>query len=117
MVATIFVRRIGARHTSSRRINIWEKSIAVLADALAKPGALGGGGEAQPREQLALAAQRLEAGDRPALNEALEEELRSQYSIGYTPDAQTASNDYRRIHLTTRQKSMTVQTREGYYPS
>jgi VWFA-related protein len=49
--------------------------------------------------------------------EALEEELRSQYSIGYTPDTSTASNDYRRIHLTTKQKSMTVQTREGYYPS
>lgn len=49
--------------------------------------------------------------------EALEEELRSQYSIGYTPDTQTTSNEYRRIHLTTRQKSMVVQTREGYYPS
>jgi VWFA-related protein len=49
--------------------------------------------------------------------ESLEEELRSQYSIGYTPDTKTASNDYRRIHLTTKQKSLIVQTREGYYPS
>jgi VWFA-related protein len=49
--------------------------------------------------------------------EALEEELRSQYSIGYTPDTQTTSNEYRHIHLTTRQKSLVVQTREGYYPS
>ena len=46
--------------------------------------------------------------------ESLEEELRSQYSIGYTPDTKTASTDYRRIHLTTRQKSLIVQTREGY---
>jgi len=49
--------------------------------------------------------------------ESLEEELRSQYSIGYTPDTKTASNDYRRIHLATKQKSLVVQTREGYYPS
>ena len=49
--------------------------------------------------------------------ESLEEELRSQYSIGYTPDTKTASNDYRRIHLMTKQKSLIVQTREGYYPS
>jgi VWFA-related protein len=49
--------------------------------------------------------------------ESLDEELRSQYSIGYTSDAKTSSTDYRRIHLTTKQKSLTVQTREGYYPS
>jgi VWFA-related protein len=49
--------------------------------------------------------------------ESLEEELRSQYSIGYTPDAKTSATDYRRIHLTTKQKTMIVQTREGYYPS
>jgi VWFA-related protein len=49
--------------------------------------------------------------------EALEEELRSQYSIGYTPDTKTASSEYRHIHLTTKKTSLIVQTREGYYPS
>ncbi len=49
--------------------------------------------------------------------ESLDEELRSQYSIGYTPDTKMPSADYRRIHLATKQKSLTVQTREGYYPS
>jgi VWFA-related protein len=49
--------------------------------------------------------------------EALEEELRSQYSIGYSPDAPEGSAEYRRIHLTTKQKTLTVQAREGYYPS
>jgi hypothetical protein len=49
--------------------------------------------------------------------EALEEELRSQYSIGYTPDTKTGSSEFRRIHLTTKQKTLIVQTREGYYPS
>jgi VWFA-related protein len=48
--------------------------------------------------------------------EALEEELRTQYSIGYTPGA-AASREFRRIHLTTRHKGLVVQTREGYYPA
>ncbi len=46
----------------------------------------------------------------------IEEDLRNQYSIGYTPDASAASG-YRRIHLSTKQKNLIVQTREGYYPS
>ena len=47
---------------------------------------------------------------------AIEEDLRNQYSIGYSPDA-TAAAGYRRIHLRTKQKGLTVQTREGYYPA
>jgi VWFA-related protein len=49
--------------------------------------------------------------------EALEEELRSQYSIGYTSSAMSASTEYRHIHLVTKQKSLIVQTRDGYYPT
>jgi VWFA-related protein len=46
----------------------------------------------------------------------ISEELRNQYSIGYTPDrASTSSGDYHKIHLTTTQKDDSVQTREGYY--
>jgi VWFA-related protein len=49
--------------------------------------------------------------------ESLEEELRSQYSIGYTSNSKESSSEYRQIHLTAKQKSLVVQTREGYYPS
>jgi VWFA-related protein len=46
----------------------------------------------------------------------ISEELRNQYSIGYTPDrASTSGGDYHRIHLTTTQRDDSVQTREGYY--
>ncbi|MGA2270573.1 MAG: VWA domain-containing protein [Bryobacteraceae bacterium] len=48
--------------------------------------------------------------------EAIEEDLRNQYSLGYTSDQKAADRGYRRIHLTIKQKGMTVQTREGYYP-
>ena len=44
------------------------------------------------------------------------EELRSQYSLGYTPDrAADAGPLYRKIQLTTKQSGLVVQTREGYY--
>jgi VWFA-related protein len=48
--------------------------------------------------------------------EAIEEDLRNQYNLGYTSDQQGTDRGYRRIHLTTRQKGAVVQTREGYYP-
>jgi VWFA-related protein len=44
----------------------------------------------------------------------IEEELRSQYSLGYTSDGK--GSDYRKIHLSVKTKGLTVQTREGYYP-
>jgi VWFA-related protein len=46
----------------------------------------------------------------------IEEELRSQYNLGYTPETEGRRDGYRRIQLTTRQKDLTVQSREGYYP-
>jgi VWFA-related protein len=48
---------------------------------------------------------------------SIEEDLRNQYSLGYTPTAAGPADEYRRIHLTTRQKGLIVQTREGYYPT
>ena len=45
---------------------------------------------------------------------SIAEELRNQYSIGYTPAPDVAPG-YHKIHLTTKQKDMTVQTRDGYY--
>jgi VWFA-related protein len=49
--------------------------------------------------------------------EAIEEDLRNQYSLGYTPDRAGTSSDYRRIHLSAKPKNLLVQTREGYYPT
>src|ERR1035438_8787716 len=44
----------------------------------------------------------------------IEDDLRHQYSLGYTPDHGDAERNYHKIHLTTRDKNMIVQTREGY---
>ncbi len=45
----------------------------------------------------------------------IEEELRSQYNLGFTPDKANATPGYHRITLTTSNQDYTVQTREGYY--
>jgi VWFA-related protein len=47
----------------------------------------------------------------------IQEELRNQYSIGYVSDQGVSSTTFRRISLTARDKALTVQAPEGYYPS
>jgi VWFA-related protein len=47
----------------------------------------------------------------------IDEELRSQYSLGFTSDRPDAGPGYRHLRLTTRDKTLTVQAREGYYAS
>jgi len=43
----------------------------------------------------------------------IEEDLRNQYSLGYTPDHPALG--YHTIHLSVKQKGLVVQAREGYY--
>jgi VWFA-related protein len=44
----------------------------------------------------------------------IEEELRNQYSLGYTPE-KSASAGYHKIHVTVKQKDLEAQARDGYY--
>ncbi len=44
----------------------------------------------------------------------IEEELRSQYSLGYTPDKNTGAG-FHKLLVTTKQKDLVVQARDGYY--
>ena len=43
------------------------------------------------------------------------EELRTQYSMGYTPDKDSAATGYHHVLLAVKKKDLTVQTRDGYY--
>ena len=45
----------------------------------------------------------------------IQEELRSQYNLGYTPDRADAGAGYHKIRLMTKQKDLIVQARDGYY--
>jgi len=46
--------------------------------------------------------------------ETIEEELRSQYNLGYVPDAK-ARNGYRKIEVGVRKKGLVVHGRRGYF--
>jgi VWFA-related protein len=94
-------------------------------------GGMGGGGhrhypqESRPDGKKVLEQISRETGGRffevskkqtiDQIYSAIDEELRSQYSLGYTPDKVDAAPGYHKIHLTTKQKDLVVQTREGYY--
>jgi VWFA-related protein len=49
--------------------------------------------------------------------ERIQDELRNQYSLGYTSDQPNSEGGYRRISLTVGKKGLVVQTRDGYYPA
>jgi VWFA-related protein len=55
--------------------------------------------------------------DRPisAIYTQLEEELRNQYSVGYTPNPGDSSSGYHKVHLAANQPGLQVETRDGYY--
>jgi VWFA-related protein len=91
-------------------------------------GGGGGGGQQHPREthpdgkkvleristetggRLFQISKKLSISDVYA---QVQEELRNQYTLGYTPDR--TETGYHKIHLTTKQTDLTVQARDGYY--
>jgi VWFA-related protein len=50
-----------------------------------------------------------------AIYAQVEDELRDQYSIGYTSDRTGAGPEYRKIQLVTKRTGLTVEARDGYY--
>jgi len=47
--------------------------------------------------------------------DSIVEELRTQYSMGYTPDKDSTAAGYHHVQLAVKRKDLTVQTRDGYY--
>jgi VWFA-related protein len=47
----------------------------------------------------------------------IEEELRNQYSLGYSSDRPASDAGFRKIALTVNRKGLSIQSRDGYYPS
>jgi VWFA-related protein len=45
----------------------------------------------------------------------LQDEMRSQYSIGYTPTNEMKDGGYRKLDIRTADKTLKVQARKGYY--
>ncbi len=94
-------------------------------------GGMGGGGhhrypqEARPDGKKILEQMSKETGGRffevtkkqtvGDIYDAINEELRNQYGLGYVPDKADGTPGYHKIHLTVKQKDLAVQTRDGYY--
>jgi VWFA-related protein len=51
----------------------------------------------------------------PDIFAEIQEEMRSQYAIGYTPDNGTKDGSFRRIEIKTKDKNLKVQARRGYF--
>jgi VWFA-related protein len=45
----------------------------------------------------------------------IQDELRNQYNLGYTPDRASDGPEYHKIRVATKQKDLVVQARDGYY--
>ena len=45
----------------------------------------------------------------------IEQELRNQYSLGYTSDKAGGSGEFRHIAVTVKPKGLVVRCRDGYY--
>jgi VWFA-related protein len=93
-------------------------------------GGMGGGGHRYPQEsrpdgKKVLEQMSKETGGRffevskkepiDQIYADINEELRSQYGLGYVPDKADTAPGYHKIHLSVKPKDLVVQTREGYY--
>jgi VWFA-related protein len=115
----------GSRLNRSQAIEAAQKSDAVIYSIYyVDPSAYGpfgggGGGEAELRRMSDETGGRVFKVDRRhPLEEAfqeLQDEMRSQYAIGYTPVNEKKDGSYRHLDIRLSNKDLKAQARKGYY--
>jgi len=116
----------GSRLTRNQAIEAAQKADAVIYSIdYADPGAYGpfnfggGGGEGELRKMSDETGGHVYKVDRKhTLDEVfreLQEEMRSQYSIGYTPTNDVKDGSYRRLDVRLANKDLKAQARKGYF--
>jgi VWFA-related protein len=115
----------GSRLSRNQAIEAAQKADAVIysidyADPSAYgPFGFGGGGEAELRKMSDETGGHVYKVDRRhTLDEVfkeLQDEMRSQYSIGYTPLNDSKDGSYRHLDVRVANKDMKAQARKGYY--
>ncbi|PWU03802.1 MAG: VWA domain-containing protein [Terriglobia bacterium] len=116
----------GSRMTRNQAIEAAQKADAVIysidyqdPSAYGPFGFGGGGGEGELRKMSDETGGRVFKVDRKhPLDEAfreLQDEMRSQYSIGYTPSNSVKDGSYRRLEIRLANKDLKAQARKGYY--
>jgi VWFA-related protein len=115
----------GSKLTRNQAIEAAQKSDAVIYSIFYQdpsaygPFGGGGGGEGELRKMSEETGGRVFKVDRRhSLEEAfqeLQDEMRSQYSIGYTPTNDTKDGSYRHLEIRLANKDLKAQARKGYY--
>jgi VWFA-related protein len=117
----------GSRKTRNQAIEAAQKSDAVIYSIdYSDPGAYGfgfgfggGGGEAELRKMSDETGGRVYKVDRKHTLEQvfkeLQDEMRSQYSIAYTPTNEVKDGGYRHLEVRLANKDLKAQARKGYY--
>ena len=114
----------GSRLTRNQAIEAAQKSDAVIysidySDPRAYFGFGGGGGEAELRKMSDETGGRVYKVDRKHTLEdvfkELQDEMRSQYSIGFTPTNEVKDGGYRHLEVRLGNKDLKAQARKGYY--
>jgi len=114
----------GSRMTRNQAVEEAQKSDAVIysiyyVDPYAYGGFGGGGGEAELRRMSDETGGRVFKVDRKHtlddVFQELQEEMRSQYAIGYTPANEVKDGSYRRLEVRLANKDLKAQVRKGYY--
>ena len=119
---------LGEAITSAQRADTLGYSIRVVDEEIGSlvRGYGGGGGVSDHKEGKKILQQIskqtgggfFESSKKKSLTDIysqIEEELRNQYSIGYSSDKPTGDMGYRKIDLSVKQKGLIVQAREGYF--
>ena len=84
-----------------------------------RAGGFGGGGGALKNLARETGGNVFEVSRKRSLEQIfdqIQQELRSQYSIGYTPIRDSNEPGLQRIKVKTKRKGLKVQSRTGYYP-
>ncbi len=116
----------GSRLTRDQAVEAAQKSDAVIYSidyydpgAYGRFGFGGGGGESELRRMSDETGGHVYKVDRKHtlddVFQELQEEMRSQYSIGYTPTNDVKDGSYRHLDIRTSNKDLKVQARKGYY--
>jgi VWFA-related protein len=116
----------GSRLTRDQGVEAAQKSDAVIysidyydPSAYGPFGFGGGGGEGELRRMSDETGGHVYKVDRKHtldnVFQELQDEMRSQYSIGYTPTNDEKDGTYRHLDIRTSNKDLKVQARKGYY--
>jgi VWFA-related protein len=116
----------GSRLTRNQAVEAAQKADAVIYSIdYYDPGAYGpfgfggGGGESELRRMSDETGGHVFKVDRKhpleEIFQELQDEMRSQYAIGYTPINEVKDGSYRRLDVRTSNKDYKVQARKGYY--